>query len=265
MTAVFARGGSAFRLTATCNRSYLNTLQLATRFFTGDLVDKISYSGYEPRIFKVFLMTKTFSQKQASRWLSRQIAVLQMLNREGISLPAAVAFLLIAGETMQLENPRLPNVSDLKDELRMKTVSGASRVLANLADPSGPALIANDRGIRGTRSEAFFLTPKGHELVETILATLSEGEVESFKAYTLPTFAQARFVEGMNSTTLRQVSWDEDTLTLILTPATQVSNEIKEWAREFLSRYPDFHIDGENAVIKFNTVADAVYFKLRWC
>src|SRR5215217_4330074 len=104
-------------------------------------------------------MTKTFPQKQESLLLSRQIAVLQMLNKEGISLPAALAFLLVAGETMQLDNPRLPNVSDLKDELGMKTVSGASRVLANLAAPNGPALIASDRGVRGARSEAFFLTP----------------------------------------------------------------------------------------------------------
>ncbi len=50
-------------------------------------------------------MAETVSQKAESQLLSRQIAVLQTLNKEGISLPSALAFLLIAGETMQLANP----------------------------------------------------------------------------------------------------------------------------------------------------------------
>ncbi len=210
-------------------------------------------------------MTETVPQKAESQWLSRQIAVLQMLNKEGVSLPAALAFLLVAGETMQLENPRLPNVSDLKDELGMKTVSGASRVLANLTDPTGPCLIASDRGIRGARSEAFFLTPRGRDLIEKILVIISGGEVGSFEAYTLPTFAQARFVEGMDSTTLRQASWDEANTTLILLSATPFLEKIEEWSATFLSQHPVIEVKGDNVVIKFNTLADAVYFKLRWC
>ncbi len=115
----------------------------------------------------------------------------------------------------------------------MKTLSGASRVLANLADASGPALIASDRGVRGARSEAFFLTQRGRDLIQKIFVILSEGEVESFEAYTLPTFAQARFVEGMESTTLRQLSWDEATLTLILTPDIHAIDKVKIWQTNF--------------------------------
>jgi hypothetical protein len=65
--------------------------------------------------------------------------------------------------------------------------------------------------------------------------------------------------------TIQQLSWNEDTLDLELTPVSAVeSDAVAEWMAEFLSKIPVKWKSPNGVILKFATIHDAVYFKLRW-
>jgi hypothetical protein len=214
---------------------------------------------------------KGSSVSKSAQWdqcdaVARAGAALLLLHREGISLPAAIALIWIAGVTMQKDNPRVPNISDIQQVLGLKTLSGASRLLANLADTEGPALVMSDRGVRGARSEAYFLTAKGRELVGRVVSVLTDGAVTEIDAYALSTFAQARFVDGIESKSLCKTDEDDEGLTLKVTvPDEATLVEMKSWTQEFLQGAARVTVENRCVTITFSDLADAVYFKLRWC
>jgi DNA-binding MarR family transcriptional regulator len=222
-------------------------------------------------IFKGFLMgcfmRKTLMEDQFGQALSGSFAMLQALREQEprISVAEVQAVIAVAMSTLR-SRTNVATVRDVADKLGLST-SGASRVLASLSDPDGLALVSSDRGIQGTRAEAFVLTDKGRALVAGMLAAMKNQPRGDFEAHTFETYAEARWIKKRETTTLRRISWDEDAQTLVVAPyEAAASKEIREWAAKFLSKEPKFErTDDGAAALTFSTVTDAVYFTLRWC
>jgi hypothetical protein len=99
-----------------------------------------------------------------------------------------------------------------------------------------------------------------------MLAVMLDQPVQSLEAHSLGSYARARWEQGQTTAKLRQVSWDEPSLTLIVTPVSEFnSGEVQDWMGEFLSEETKFKIFKDDISIKFTDITDAVYFKLRWC
>ena len=148
-----------------------------------------------------------------------------------------------------------PTLTRLAAELKM-TLGGAHRVLAALENRE-PPLVQTERGPRGTRSVGIALTLDGEKVVKGLWETVdpsaaSRVEVVRQSASRVPDVIQ-------------QLSWNEDSLDLELTPVSAVeSDEVAEWMTEFLSKVPVKRKSPKGVILRFATIHDAVYFKLRW-
>ncbi len=91
-------------------------------------------------------------------------------SRKGLSLAAAQAIVFIAIASSDEDSPMLPNGSDIARAIG-KSQSGTSRLLANLLDEEQP-YIASDRDLNDGKSELFFLTEWGHDLVESVMRAI---------------------------------------------------------------------------------------------
>jgi hypothetical protein len=138
--------------------------------------------------------------------------------------------------------------------------------MAKLAEEGGPGLLQSDRSIPGSRAEAYVLTSKGKDFVASIFSALTDLPLDPIEAHTLGSYARARWEEGLTSAKLRQVEWDEGTLTLVVTPGeAAMSREVQEWTSENMSGPPSFVSKGKEVAVRFPSMTDAIYFKLRWC
>ncbi|WP_410824362.1 hypothetical protein [Methylobacterium oryzisoli] len=195
--------------------------------------------------------------------IARVVAVLQKFNEIGLGLPEALAFLWVAGKTMQMDNPRLPIIKEIQTELGMKTISGASRVLAKLASDFG--LLQSDRGIRGARAEAYFLSHKGRSLVAEIVNEINSSREYDVQSHELSSYAKARFIEGVKSTSLSITKLDDAGLICeIMLDDTALKSEVLSWSHDNLSPETKIELRESGFVIEFADMSDAVYFRLRW-
>ena len=212
-------------------------------------------------------MSTKLSPSDMGQALSGLFAALQIIRKREprITVAEIQAAVQVALQTMDLESTNLPAVSDVARALDMST-SGASRVLSGLAQEEGPALVTSNRGRHGTRSEAFVMTDKGREVITSMLTALTRQSAEDFQAHTFKTYAQARYIDETETTKLRAVRWDESTLTLVAAPAEEAqSEEIEQWYGLHLSAPPKLTPVEDGAALQFAKVADAVYFRMRWC
>ena len=208
-------------------------------------------------------MTTVLSRKKTALALASVFQVLEVLNRYDVTDTSAQALIIAATRTLD-EHPRPVTPSEVAKALSM-TVSAVARLLAKLADEDGAALLTSDRAIPGSRAEAYVLTKKGRVFAAALLSAFEGHSVELPVTHTLKTFAKQ--LDTFAAPTLRKVKWDDESLTLIVSPAEAfLSDEIQEWVNEFLSEPPTVQgLTKEGVPLKFANITDAVYFTLRWC
>ena len=208
---------------------------------------------------------KALDKEETFQTLAGLFGALMELHRRDpdMTLDGLKATLAVAVATADPKQMRLPSVGKVAEELH-KSASRASRLLAGLSGPDG--YIASQRGIQGDRTDALVLTDRGRELVAALLSALTGKAITDFRPQTFENYVKARWIDQAQDTRLRQVAWDDGTLTLVVTPKEAVeSKEIQEWMSEQLSQKPEPEETEKGVALRFATISDAVYFKLRWC
>jgi DNA-binding MarR family transcriptional regulator len=215
-------------------------------------------------------MSKRLSEKEFGHALSGVFSMLSTVRAQEprISVAEIQAVIAVAMSTLPTRT-NLAAVREIADKLQMSP-SGASRVLANLSDPEGLALLTSYRGVQGRRAEAYVLTEKGRSFVAEMVAAMTntpKAEFGQFEAHTIESYAEDRWINKLETAKLRKVNWNEDALTLVVAPCEAIhSEEVQEWISDFLSPSTTIKKAGDGAAsIQFETITDAVYFTLRWC
>jgi DNA-binding MarR family transcriptional regulator len=208
-------------------------------------------------------MVEELTKKDTAQGLASLFSILDVLQQHDLTVASAQALIVAATGTVDTDHPRPANPGDVAKSLDMSP-SAVTRLLAKLSDPEGPALLISAPALTGTRSEGYVLTAKGRDFVSALLSALHGGPVNWPETHTADTFSQARTSD--RPVKLRKVRWDEETNTVVVIPAeAALSDEIQEWAGEFLSQPPAINITKEGAAMHFATASEAMYFVLRWC
>jgi DNA-binding MarR family transcriptional regulator len=210
-------------------------------------------------------MPNDSTKKELGQASARLFRILDLLQQHDLTIASGKVLLEVYVRTADLLRPHTPSPSEVADSLDM-SVSGVSRLMQKLADQDGPGFLQSDRAIPGSRAEAYVLSPKGQDFVGSLMTLMMDRPVGNIETHSLGTYARARWEQGLTSARLRQISWDEPSLTLVVTPASEFNSEgVQEWMSEFVSENTKSKNVKENASIKFVSLTDAVYFKLRWC
>lgn len=144
------------------------------------------------------------------------------------------------------------------------SLSAVTRLMAKLADPDGPSLLEQVPPLKGARSEGYVLSNKGRDFVTALMIAHHGRIVDWPETHTVRTFSRTKTDD--NSVKLQKVRWDEASNTVVVSPAeAALSDELQQWAVEFLSEPPRINVTKEGAVMQFATASDAMYFVLRWC
>jgi DNA-binding MarR family transcriptional regulator len=216
-------------------------------------------------IFELIFMSDTSSKKKLGQASARLFQIFDLLQQRDLTIASGKVLLDIYVRTADLARPHVPSPTEVAASLGM-SVSAVSRLMQKLADQGGPKFLQNERVIPGSRAEAYVLTPMGQDFVRSMLTVMMDIPVQSLETHNLGSYAQARMEQRLTNVRLRQVSWDEPSLTLVVTPGSEFnSEEVQEWMTEFVSEKTNSKIVRKNATIKFVSLTDAVYFKLRWC
>jgi DNA-binding MarR family transcriptional regulator len=208
-------------------------------------------------------MIEALTKKETARGIASLFAIFSEALQRDMTAASVEAVLLTAAGTVDTDNPRPTTPGDVAKALGMSP-SAVTRLMAKLADPDGPLLLEPVPGVTGSRSEGYVLTPRGRDFVAALLSALNGRPVDWPETHTVATFSQTKDSDG--PVKLRKVRWDEVSHTVVVTPAeAALSDEVQEWANEFLSDKPTINVTKEGAVLEFATASDATYFVLRWC
>ncbi|GEO16065.1 MarR family winged helix-turn-helix transcriptional regulator [Microvirga aerophila] len=208
-------------------------------------------------------MIDTLTKRETAHGLASLFAVLTVIQHNDITATSAQAVILAAAGTVDTDNPRPASPSDVAKSLGM-SLSAVTRLMAKLADPDGAALFEPVPAPIGGRSEGYVLTKKGRDFIAALLSALNGRPVDWPQTHSVTTFSQTKDSDGVVK--LRRVREDPEANTVVVTPAeAALSDEVGEWANEFLSEKPIINVTKEGAVLKFSTASDAMYFVLRWC
>lgn len=211
------------------------------------------------------------SQEKAKETLSNLLAAFEYLEsaEPKLTFDGFKTLIVVALTSWDDGRPRLPDVTNVATVLE-KSPSSGSRLVGNLSDPDGLALVESRPGLSGSRSEALALTTRGSELLSAFLGTLTGGSIEEIAVQNFGDFIAwkggSKGDGNQSEIFLKLLGYDKSSLTMIVGPESDaMSNEIREWCSEYLSNNPEITAHDGSAAIKFAKISDAVYFKLRWC
>jgi DNA-binding MarR family transcriptional regulator len=208
-------------------------------------------------------MIETLTKRGTAQSLASLFAILAEIQQRDMTAASAQAVILTAAGTVDMGNPRPATPGDVAKALDMSP-SAVTRLMAKLAGSGGPSLLEPVPGPTGSRAEGYVLTPRGRDFVAALLSALNGRPVDWPETHTVATFSQTKDSDG--PVKLRKVRWDEASHTVVVTPAeAALSDEVQEWANEFLSEKPTITVTKEGAVLAFAAASDAMYFVLRWC
>jgi len=207
-------------------------------------------------------MTDTEAQPEDAA-LNRALAMFAEAGREPKLTAAQVhALLFVASDTRIARGlDRLPTVSEIARATSF-THSGASRLMGSLLKEG---LVLNDRGIMGSRSEAFVLTTRGKDRVMRLLEGLTAAPISDLGVHSFMTFAHSRYAQKEATGKMNVVSVGDDPRTFLVTPADDaLSEEVRVWCENSLTSVPDFRVGRSGVSVEFKTENDAVLFRMKW-
>ena len=215
--------------------------------------------------------SNVLTHEEARRTLSDLLSAFRYLEaaEPDITIEGFKALLVVALTSWDKNGMRLPDVTKISKVLD-KSPSRASRIIGALSDPKGLALVEARSGLSGTRSESLVVTEHGKELVSSFLEVLTGRQIEELPFQNFEDLQNAKKSANKSNRKmdgyLKQSEYNKDTLTLKIGPRSDVmSDEVKDWCRNNLSKLPTMTADADQVYVSFAKVSDAVYFKLRWC
>lgn len=188
-----------------------------------------------------------------------------LASARSLSVASVLALLQIAIQTLSREQPRLATPTDVARTLNM-SLSAVVRLLNKLAEPGGPEFLVSNQSLLPGRSDAYALTDAGREFVSKLIAISRRGEQDSASLNEIATFETAKRHPHEPLHKLKQLNWNEERRELQLEqPGEAVVELISSWVTDNLGEDTDIIYRDNGMLIKFRSLNDAVWFKLRWC
>ncbi len=212
-------------------------------------------------------MNEGRSPRERGLTLTQGFMALEILQGYELSVTSGQIIIEVFLQTSDAARPRLSTPTETATRLG-KHISSINRAMIKLADPEpdGLGLLQRSSGPLGSRSEMYALTEKGLRFVSEFEAALNGSSPQPLEALTVERYADAVLVKRLPSGKLRQVAWNEDALTLVVTPAKfAMSEEVGSWIADFMSEGTIRKQQDDTVAIEFMNAAEAFHFKLRWC
>jgi hypothetical protein len=102
--------------------------------------------------------------------------------------------------------------------------------------------------------------------VTALLRAATGGAIEKFETQSYENLMEERRRQKGSVVSLKMVRWNEKSRAMIVIPAEDaMSAEVQEWCLQMLSKRPKVVGRKDGVEFKFTNIADAVYFRIRWC